>query len=109
MTIYSHYFTYHQTAATLGVEQNTRFQLSASFKMCLERKKKFSIVSGERLSTQRADLQENIHRTARPSPGQSFHTQRDAPSALDYYVFCVHKIPVVSLSGDASTCSKSVR
>jgi len=69
----------------------------------------FSVDSGEQLSTQRADLQENIHRTACSSPNQNFHTLLGVPSAEHYYVFYVHEIPVVSLSGVVSTCSKFVK
>lgn len=91
------------------MEQSTHFQLSASFRVGLEKKEKISFASGKQLSTQRADLQENIHRTAHPSPGQCFHAWLDAPSAWDIRVFYAHKIPVVSLSGDVSTCSKPMK
>lgn len=91
------------------MEQSTHFQHPASFKMRSEKENKFSIVSGNQLSTQRADLQENIHRRAHPSPGQCFHTWLDVPSAWDICVFYVHKIPVVSLRGDVSTCCKPTK
>lgn len=90
------------------MEQNTCFNLSASFNIVIERENVTSIALGEQLSTHRADLQKNIHRTAQPHPGQSLHILPHTPCAWDYSVFNTEKTTVLTLSRDVSTCSKSM-